>query len=386
MPSLVLPSDAPGADPLAALAPLRRAYGSLLLRALSTARDLAPASRPVWTSLVTRLGQLARTRPAVVTDVLVEPSVAVQINCGGLDQALALIAAELAWRRLLPDPVALRLDGPWSVWSVARNRKVDFAAGETATFSDAAPPNGRDAASPFVTVGETHALALFDANPLAHVEDHPEKSGNAISLGDHPAGEWIAALDTALALIGRHLPGLRAEMRLLHRQFHPVGFDPQRHLSASYREYVGAMYLTLHPDLLTMATAIVHELGHSKLNLATFFDPLLRNERSFRVRSPVRPDPRPLMGVLLAAHAFVPVAELYRRILSAMDPTVERADVEKRLADVIARNAEALEVLDAHARPTPLGAEVLADLHRLHAEHASLPLTAPRPSAVTHDS
>jgi hypothetical protein len=64
---------------------------------------------------------------------------------------------------------------------------------------------------------------------------------------------------------------------------------------------------------------------------------------------------------------------------------VERGDVEGRLADVIARNAEALAVLDTHAQTTPVGAEVLSDLHRLHDEHACLSLTAARPSAVAHD-
>jgi HEXXH motif-containing protein len=204
-------------------------------------------------------------------------------------------------------------------------------------------------------------LALHDENPLALLEAHPEKQGNALSLGDRPVEAWRDALAGALELIARHLPGLAAELsappgtRLI-----PVGFEPERHLSASYREHVGALYLTLHPRVETLAEAIVHEHQHGKLNLASWHDRLLDNPADELVRSPVRPDPRPLIGVLLAAHAFVPVAVLYRRMAAG------GADVQARLDAVLASNQEALDVLAAHARPTPLGARVIAALGALH--------------------
>ena len=39
----------------------------------------------------------------------------------------------------------------------------------------------------------------------------------------------------------------------------PVGWDEQRHLSASYQEAIGTVYLSLHPNPLTLAEALIHE-------------------------------------------------------------------------------------------------------------------------------
>ena len=85
----------------------------------------------------------------------------------------------------------------------------------------------------------------------------------------------------------------------------PVGFEPEMHLSASYREAPGTVYLTLHPDPLTMAEAIIHETQHGKLNRLMWLDPVLRNgyilgmvEAAGEARSSTA------AGVLLAVHAF----------------------------------------------------------------------------------
>ncbi|MDQ3033768.1 MAG: HEXXH motif-containing putative peptide modification protein, partial [Myxococcota bacterium] len=215
-------------------------------------------------------------------------------------------------------------------------------------------------------------LALADANPLALHEAHPDKQGNALSLGGHEEDEWARALDAALAIVERHLPGVIDELRALSTLLIPVGYEAEKHLSASYREYVGACYLTLHPDVRTMAEALVHEHQHNKANLASYHDALLENAQGTMVRSPVRPDLRPLWGVLLAVHAFVPVAELYRRMLAGGD-----AKVRARLADVVARNDEGLRTLREHAVPTRIGAAMLEELEMQHAQHLALELARP---------
>ena len=70
--------------------------------------------------------------------------------------------------------------------------------------------------------------------------------------------------------------------------------------------------------------------------------------------SPVRPDLRPVLGVLLAAHAFLPVAALHRALIASGHPL---ADPE-RLQAVDRLNREALAVL-ADARPTEVGRVLL---------------------------
>ncbi len=200
-------------------------------------------------------------------------------------------------------------------------------------------------------------LALSDDFPLSLEEAHPDKQGNAFDLGARPVQAWTEALDAALALIEQGLPGWSQEGPLA--RVVPVGFEPERHLSASYREAPGLVWMTLHPQPAVMAEALVHENQHSRLNLLSWLDPVLHNAWSEWTESPVRPDLRPLMGVLLAVHAFVPVAVMHRNL---------GRDEDRRR--VWASNERGLAVLREKARPTPLGARLLAALEEHHAATA----------------
>jgi len=196
-------------------------------------------------------------------------------------------------------------------------------------------------------------------------EAHPDKAGNAVDLGGRSVGEWLAALREALATIEAHAPLLREEIGLVLQQIVPVGFDARAHLSASYQEAIGTVYLSLHPDPLTMVEALVHEMSHNKLHALLEVEPLLHNAFAPLYPSPVRPDPRPLHGVLLAVHAFLPIETLYRRMAAAGGARATGPDFARRLERVVAKNREGAEVLLTHADPTPVGRAVLDEIARL---------------------
>ncbi|MBK7778321.1 MAG: hypothetical protein IPI43_30140 [Sandaracinaceae bacterium] len=168
--------------------------------------------------------------------------------------------------------------------------------------------------------------------------EHPGKHGNATDLAGRSLDEWCGALNQALSLIEVGLPTLYAELTHTLRRVVPVGYHDQRHLSASYTEAPGLIYMTLHPDPLTLAEAIVHETQHGKLNALLWQDAVLINGRSEWTTSPVRDDLRPLMGVLLAAHAFVPVARLHRGLADAGHPIAETGPFQTRREAVLATN------------------------------------------------
>ncbi|HSN96653.1 MAG TPA: HEXXH motif-containing putative peptide modification protein, partial [Candidatus Nanopelagicales bacterium] len=219
-------------------------------------------------------------------------------------------------------------------------------------------------ARPYHAVEGGIALALADNNPVALEEAHPDKSGNAIDLGGQSAEAWAAALRGALGPIGRYLPELRREMELFVHLIVPVGYDEARHLSASYQEAIGTIYMTLHPSVMTMAEALIHEFSHNKINALFELDEVLENAFSPLYTSPVRPDPRPLHGVLLAVHAFLPVARLYERMIEQGDPLAQNAAFSRRFEQIKAINGEGAEVLLAHARPTRVGRGVLDEIRR----------------------
>jgi HEXXH motif-containing protein len=225
---------------------------------------------------------------------------------------------------------------------------------------------------PYHPIERELVLALADNDPLAMVEAHPDKEGNAVDLGGRAPAEWVTSLRGALALVERHLPALRAEIDLFIHQLVPVGWDAERHLSASYQEAVGTIYLTLHPSPMTMTEAVIHEFSHNKLNALFDLDPVIGNPRDAVYASPVRPDPRPLHGVLLAVHAFQPIARLYERMLDAGAPEAASAAFRDRYARVRELNHEAAELVLAHGQPTAVGRGLLDEIRRWDEHYAAV--------------
>lgn len=355
----------------------------------------ARASEPARSHLAATLQAVraALTRdPGAVWSALRRPTVGALIRCAAatprpalLAELNATLAVELAVAGALVEP--LRVPAVPRVVCLGARVVLDLPAGELycaageLRYRDAHgretalwPGEVDEAPDPatsrprisrgHVAITPTLALALVDNNPLASLEAHPDKAGNAIDLGGRPAARWVEALREALDIIAVHLPDLRAEIDVVLQQVVPVGYDEQRHLSASYQEAIGTVYLSLHPQAMTMAEALIHEFSHNKLAALLEHGPLLKNAFAPLYPSPVRPDPRPLHGVLLAVHAFLPVARLYEQMLAHGDPRAQAPGFRARMAAIVAGNREGAAVLQAHAQPTARGVPLLAEIAR----------------------
>jgi len=91
---------------------------------------------------------------------------------------------------------------------------------------------------------------------------------------------------------------------------------------------------------------------------------VLENAFSPLYTSPVRPDPRPLHGVLLAVHAFLPVARLYERMIESGHPLAQNAAFLARFAKIRQINAEGADVVLGNGRPTEIGKPLLEEIRR----------------------
>jgi HEXXH motif-containing protein len=395
---LLLPESGAGA-----LASILRKLRLLALRRLLSQppSGLPPALRGALERLQAVLPGLARRSQAAVLDALGAVDVLGPLLClerGAVSAARVLpeLAPSLLARLAHSGADALEES---LLWDAPVPRLIDELAGVCADFEPAAaglcldrlgleirlgsgallpwqPSEVPGAAlrRPFHRVeaaGLCVHLSELDTHPLSALEAHPDKQGNAVDLGGRPVAEWRERLGAALELIAVALPELAAELSLSLRRIVPVGYEPERHLSASYREAPGLIYLTLHPSELTLAEAIVHETQHGKLNALSWFDPVLHNGQAEWAASPVRPDLRPLMGVLLAAHAFVPVAALHRRLLEQGHPAARTSLFQQRRLEVLAQNAEAVATVRRLGRPSALGERLLAELDALHVWSAS---------------
>lgn len=327
--------------------------------------------------------------PGAVWSALRRPTVGVLIRClrGAprpelLIELGATLAAELAVAGALTG--TLRLPAPPRLVCLGARRSFVLGPGELRCEAGLLVHcDGRgettlwpapEAAASHLEITPSLVLALVDNNPLAQLEAHPDKSGNAIDLGGQASARWVAALCEALDIIAGAMPALRAEIDVVLQQVVPVGYDEGRHLSASYQEAIGTVYMSLHPQAMTMAEAVIHEFSHNKLAALQEQGPLLENAFSPLYPSPVRPDPRPLHGVLLAVHAFLPVARLYELMIAGDDPRARHPEFRARFAAIVAGNSEGAEVLRTHARPTELGAPLLAEIDRWDRHFAGAPV------------
>ncbi len=266
---------------------------------------------------------------------------------------LRLQSDALEWLRIAPD--GLELQGT--------------SGREALAFADLTPtPPFWQAYLPVHPRLPLTQLALADDNPLPIFHDHPKRRGNVVGLGDAPVDTWLAQLVFAVDQLATHLPALLDEMRVFLGHIVPVGTLAEDHQSASYPHALGTIYLTLHPRPMMMLEALIHEFQHNKLHALLQLGPLLAGDEDLRVASPLRSDPRPLRGVLLAAHAFLPVAELYRRLVAADDPMTREHWFAERFQEIRRMNRQAWQTVQTHARWTPLAAGLADELARLDGE------------------
>jgi HEXXH motif-containing protein len=241
----------------------------------------------------------------------------------------------------------------WTV-SIKDGRNVEVPEGAPLTV-----------ARPYHSLVDGISLALTDNNPLSMFEAHPDKFGNAIDLGGHSIEEWQASLRESFATVDKYLPLIGEEMRLILKTIVPVGYHDQKHLSASYQEAVGTIYMTLHPNQMTMTEALIHEFQHNKINAAFHLDPMLHNAFWPLYSSPVRPDPRPLHGVVLAVHAFQPVAKLYEEMANQGHELASHPAWRKRFRDIIRMDRAGAETVLKNAQATPIGAALFMEMAEL---------------------
>lgn len=368
------------------------------LRGLLRAMPCAPEERPETERFVAVVEGLFAESPGAVASLLRRPTLSALVRClrnalrPGGDRARALdlsralraqTAFELALVGALRAPLTVS-HPPATLASLGARGAVSLGADVTrATFASGVVTAHRadgdarldltDASvftRPYHGLAGDLALALTDNNPLAMYEAHPDKQGNAIDLGGHPVEAWRDTLRDALGLIAEHLPTLRGEIDLVIQQFVPVGYDDHKHLSASYQESIGTIYLTLHPNLMTMTEAVIHEFSHNKINALFELDELLENAYWPLYTSPVRPDPRPLHGVILAVHAFQPVARLYEKMIAAGHPWSTKPDFLRRFEQVKRVNREGAAVVLEHAKPTVIGRGLFDEMRRWDAHYA----------------
>jgi HEXXH motif-containing protein len=116
---------------------------------------------------------------------------------------------------------------------------------------------------------------------------------------------------------------------------------------------------------LLLAESILHEMSHVKLDIAMRLAPLLSNGPEKIYRHPWRGDLRPMLGVLLGAHAFLAVMLMYQKAVAiGFDRDFAWHEYKLRQREV----GEALSVLEDHAVFTDAGQQVYEHMRKAYRE------------------
>jgi HEXXH motif-containing protein len=187
-----------------------------------------------------------------------------------------------------------------------------------------------------------------------------------------PAADWSGfpeRLATARAWLAESDPALAAEVEALVLDV--IGAVPPPHAEfrfggASSFMLWGALILNLerHRTPLDTLEGLVHEAAHLLLfGLFPATPPVLNPVRE-RQASPLRREPRPMIGVYHATFVCARLHHLYGRLLAQPPTDLDPAHpLEARQTENRARFLEGHATLTRHARLSEAGRELLAAAH-----------------------
>lgn len=124
---------------------------------------------------------------------------------------------------------------------------------------------------------------------------------------------WEDALRQAWGVLTAGHPALVAEVGAAIRAVVPLAQPESGMVSDSSREAFGAVAMSLPPDPVHGAEALVHETQHLKLGALLDLAELTEPDDGRRFYAPWRDDPRPVSGLLQGAYAYVGVSAFWRR-------------------------------------------------------------------------
>jgi HEXXH motif-containing protein len=136
--------------------------------------------------------------------------------------------------------------------------------------------------------------------------------------------------------------------------------------SGSTVEIPGMVALDLFGGEIQILEALVHESAHQHLYVAETEAPLIAPGCEERFRSPLRPEPRPLRGLMLAYHALAYICLFYEEAARTglVTPTGALSELQSQRAE-----AESTLLANRHLL-TPAGREFLERTLEV-ADHAS---------------
>lgn len=189
---------------------------------------------------------------------------------------------------------------------------------------------------------------------------------------------WRDVLSATWQELCRHHSPVAAELAEVVRVLTPLRPSASGVNSATLADAFGCVFLSLGPDVPTVAVTLAHELQHQKLVVLMDLFALVEPGGEARFYAPWREDPRPLVGLLHGVYAHLGVAGFWRRAgretdfarwraaaLEAAGTMMESPGLTRLGRDFTAGMMSVLAEWCAE----PVAPAALAEANRLAAEH-----------------
>jgi hypothetical protein len=236
---------------------------------------------------------------------------------------------------------SIRLSGPGWVWTseggfaIGEGRHVLAEVAERVRADSDAPPIALDVWSDSVGFPPPAGYPPLDqcwpgAQPVSAAEDEQLRE-DIVS--------YLRAVAALFALFADCAAWVAAATRVVIAL---RGSDGASFASGSLAELPGVVYADLAAGERYILEGLVHESAHRHLYLAEADRPLIDPAHVERYSSPLRPEPRPLRGILLAYHALAYMCAFYAEWKAADLP----GQPEEELEDLRRKCGDAYTTLD----------------------------------------
>ncbi|WP_370950047.1 HEXXH motif-containing putative peptide modification protein [Amycolatopsis sp. cg5] len=183
-------------------------------------------------------------------------------------------------------------------------------------------------------------------------------TAQSLTLSRQLAEKSRPHVDQAVEVLARVWPAAAQEFRTLVQSI--VYVDGTVFRSATVEQTYGVIYAA--PQSLGSVAAafemVLHETGHHALYLRNSFGPFVLNGSAL-ASHPLRPDPRPIFGVLHSAHVLARMATGLHRWTTEADAPEE---AHERREQALKNLSASLDILGREAEWTAQGSDYFKDL------------------------
>jgi len=166
------------------------------------------------------------------------------------------------------------------------------------------------------SIGDADWENFVVENSINLGEEYFKKRPEIAPVSDDVAAEQRGIVIAALELIQEYFPAMHEEVQGLLNKIRL--FKGSVTMGITDVRMFGCMLIrTPRPEVnaqLYYAEHITHETSHMYLNAAMSIDPILLNDRSELFTSPLRPDPRPMIGVFHATFVTSRIVQLFESL------------------------------------------------------------------------